>query len=572
MTSAPHESAPIPRIFAGLCILLAVVLPPALLSAAVPEGSAAPDPAGTPIPIRILAVNDFHGQISPGKTLNNEPAGSAPVLGSYLISSMATGEQAGTVLALPGDVVGASPPESGLLLDEPTILFFNTFADTGQACTVVATLGNHEFDKGVTELLRKLNGGDGTTTIPHLVDPFPGSRATYVCSNVVWTANETPIIEPYTITEVGGAEIAFIGADTVLTSELEMPANLNGVSFRSESESINRYVPEIQKKGVHAIVVLLHEGGEQDAYEGPTREGGNVTGRIAGIVAGLDPDIDVVLSGHTHAFTNAFLENAGGNPVLVVQAYSYSVAFAEVDLGIDPETGDITEKTARIVPAYADSPPGTTPDPAAACILADAERTVAPMIDRIIATAATNISRTEDPAGESALGDLVADSQRAAMAAEVAFVTTGSLRADIEEGNVTWGDLYAVQPFGDTILSMTLTGGRIREVLEQQWQTPVPPHNLAVSGLTYTFDPEQPAESRIVEVQVGGAPLEEGRLYCTAVEDYLASGGDDYSVFTEGTNRTTGPVDLDALIAYIEALPQPVNVTIDNRIEASVVR
>jgi 5'-nucleotidase len=259
---------------------------------------------------------------------------------------------------------------------------------------------------------------------------------------------------------------------------------------------------------VHAIVVLLHEGGSQDAYEGSTREGSNVTGRVAGIIADLDPDVDVVLSGHTHAFTNAYLNNAGGNPVLVTQAYSYSRAFADVDLVIDPTTGEITYKSARIVPAYADRAPGTTPDPEASALLEMSEEAVEPMTSRVVAIAPADITREETGAGESALGDLVADSQRAAMNADIAFITTGSLRADIAEGNVTWGDLYAVQPFSSTVLSMTLTGSQVRDVLEQQWQTPLPPHNLAVSGLSYTFDDKMPAGSRVTEVRVGGVPLD----------------------------------------------------------------
>jgi 5'-nucleotidase len=559
----------------GLCILLALILLPMVLFSAPTLGNGSVNGSGAPVKIRILAVNDFHGQMPAGKMFSKDPAGSAPVLGAYLQSALATGDQAGTIIALPGDVVGASPPVSGLLLDEPTIIFFNTFAsgccgNTETSCTpgcsMVATFGNHEFDKGIPELMRKLDGGNGSTTIPHIVDPFPGARFPYVCSNVVWTANNTPIVPPYIILEQGGIPIAFIGADTVQTKELQMPSNIEGVTFVNETEAINQYVPAIQSRGVHAIVVLLHEGGTQTAYEGPTRAGGTVTGRVAGIVSGLDSDVDVVLSGHTHNFSNAYLNNSGGKPVLVTQAFNYSVAFSAVDLIIDPKTKDITGKTAVIIPAYANRPPGTSPDPAAALILADADNAVAPITDRDIATAATDITRTQNSAGESALGDLVADGQRAAMASDVAFVTTGSLRADIPGGVVTWGDLYAVQPFSATVLSMTLNGTQIRNALEQQWQTPPSPHNLALSGLSYTYNPQQPAGSKTGEVRVNGVPLVPGKNYRAAMVDYLASGGDGYTVFTTGTNRTMGPVDVDALVSYTGSLPQPVNVTTGDRI------
>jgi 5'-nucleotidase len=562
----------------GLCILSLIILAPVALPYFLHPAPAI-SPAHAPVHVKILAVNDFHGQLPAGQKLNSKPAGSAPVLASYLKAAKAGAGQAATFIALPGDLVGASPPESGLLLDEPAMLFFNGFANgcCGQegvacsaSCNMVATFGNHEFDKGVPELMRKVNGGDGMTTVAHLVDPYPGAKAGYICSNVVWKTNSTPIVAPYVIRDAGGVKIAFIGADTTKTPSLEMPVNVAGVTFQNETESVNRYVSAVQKEGVHAIVVLLHEGGTQDAYVGPTREGCNVTGSVTGIVAGLDPDVDVVLSGHTHAFTNAYLPNAGGKPVLVTQAYSYSRAFADVDLVIDPATGEITDKSAQIVPAYADTPPGITPDPAAAAFLAEDERVVAPLTGRVIAVAAHDISGKETDAGESALGDLVADGQRAAMHADVAFVTTGSLRADIAQGNVTWGNLYTVQPFSATVLSMTMTGAQVRSVLEQQWQQPLPPHNLAVSGLSYTFDESRPAGSRVVSIAVNGTPLDDTAKYTAAMVDYLASGGDGYTVFTKGTDVVNGPVDVDALVTYMGSLPQPVNPPAGGRITKAV--
>ncbi|NVO67171.1 bifunctional metallophosphatase/5'-nucleotidase [Methanofollis tationis] len=515
-----------------------------------------------PVHVQVLAVNDFHGQVSAGQKLDCEAAGSAPVLASYLEAALVDDGAAATLIALPGDVVGASPPESGLLLDEPTMLFFNALAEDspGGPYTMIATFGNHEFDKGTEELMRKIEGGNGATNITHLVDPYPGSNMTFVSSNVLWEANGTPLVDPCVILDAGGVRIAFIGADTVETPTIQKQANLEGVVFEDEATSINRYVPEIQQAGVHAIVVLLHEGGEQEAYDGPTGDGGTVTGRVTEIVAALDPDVDVVLSAHTHAFTNAYLENAGKNPVLVTQAYSYSRAFADVDLFIDPVSGDIVEKSAEIVRAYADRPPGTTPDPEASAFLAAVEETVGPMTERIVTTAQADITREQTGAGECALGNLVADGQRAAMGTEIAFVTTGSLRADIAKGNVTWGDLYAVQPFSSSVLSMTLTGAEVEDALERQWEAPLPPHNLAVSGLSYTYDDEKPAGERVTAVLVNGTPIDPAANYTAAMVDFLAGGGDSYTVFTNGTDIVYGPVDVDALVSYMRTLPAPVEV------------
>ena len=372
---------------------------------------------------------------------------------------------------------------------------------------MVATLGNQEFNNGIPELMRKINGGDGATNITHLVDPYPGTRIHYVCANVVWTANNTPVLPPYTLRNVSGVTIAFIGADTMTTPGLTNAANVEGVTFLDEADSINRYIPEIRKQGVHAIVVLLHEGGNQTPYDGPTQMNGNVTGRVTEIIPRLDPDVDVVLSAHTHEFTNAYLNNAGGKPVLVTQAYMYSRGYADVDLTIDMTSGDIVEKSAQIIPAYADQPPGTSPDPAATALLAAAENAIAPVENRTIGVAAQNITRDQDRAGESAMGDLVADGERAAMKTDVGFDTSADIFADLSRGNITWNDLYAVQPAGGTVLSMTLSGKQIQQALEQQWQEPLPPSNLVVSGLVYTYDAAKSAGSKVTAVTIHGVPL-----------------------------------------------------------------
>lgn len=557
--SSGDGRSPWRQVIAGLLVLLFVALAPIALS-----GYPSPDPE--PVYVRILAVNDFHGQLPDGQKLNGEPAGSAPVLASYLRSAMLGAGEATTFIALPGDVVGASPPESGLLLDEPALLFFNGLAD-GSPGTAIATFGNHEFDRGTDELLRLVHGGNGAAVITRPVDPYPGAAAEYVSSNVVWKTNGTLLAAPYTIRDAGGAKIAFIGATTVETPSIVKAVNVEDVRFEDETESINRYVPEIQQQGVHAIVVLLHEGGEQEPYDGPTRDGENVTGRVAGIVAGLDGDVDVVLSGHTHAFTNAYLENAGGNPVLVTQAHSYGRAFADVGIVIDPLTGEVTHASARVVPAHKN---GTNPDPEALALLEACEAAVEPLTGRVVTTTSAELTRLQTDAGESALGNLVADGQRAAMGADIAFITTGSLRAEIAEGNVTWGDLYAVQPFSSTVLSMTLTGEQVRDALERQWETPLPPHNLAVSGLSYTFDERKPVGSRIVEVRVNGAPLDPNGSYTAAMVDFLATGGDKYTVFREGTDIVNGPYDVDALVAYTESLPDPMDVKPEGRIAKAV--
>ncbi|WFN37309.1 bifunctional metallophosphatase/5'-nucleotidase [Methanomicrobium antiquum] len=552
--------------------------------------------SSNPINVSILAVNDFHGHLYPEQELNCRPAGSAPILASYLNSAMDSSDADYTVIALTGDTIGASPVESALLQDEPAIEFFNSLVnnecnprDSGKCtkCNLISIPGNHEFNDGMDELMRIIYGGNGDTKIQHITNPYPGAMADYICANVVWKDNKTPVFPPYTIREINGAKMAFIGAVTTETTILELPQNIEEISFINESEAINSYVPEIQEQGIHAIVVLLHNGGNQEAYSGPTRKGCNVTGPVTGIVSELDEDVDVVLAAHTHDFINAYLPNAGGKDVLVAEAYAYGAAYADVELLIDPHSNEIIRKSAVIVPVYADQSPGTSPDPAAEKLLSEMNIAVSKLRSEVIATSEANISRIPDVSGESALGSLVADSQRAAMKTDIALVTAGtlpgSIQADLPKGNITWEDLEAVLPADASIAaeyggwysrphvaSREITGEQIKTILERQWQEPLPEEYLSVSGITYAWDPSLPAGSKVTEVLINGVPLDEDAIYTAAMNYYMAygnamGGGVLAPPWDWEVNVNVGPADIDALINYIQGLPQPLDM-INNEI------
>ncbi|MFA4877139.1 MAG: bifunctional metallophosphatase/5'-nucleotidase [Methanoregula sp.] len=574
-TGSRSERLPIKLpVIAGLGILCVIILA-VMLFWYLPGTAPAPH-ANATVHVKIVGVNDFHGYMPPGQVMNNRPVGSAPVLASYLTSAMAPGNADGIIFALPGDVIGNSPPQSSLLLDEPAMVFFNSFANgdcsvgsksQSASCNVVATLGNNEFDYGLPELSRMINGGNGNTTIPHIVDPYPGSKLGYVSANVVRSSGNTTILPPYTVRNVGGVPVAFIGATTISTPGLQNPSDVEGLTFLDEADTINRYIPEIHRQGVHSIVVLLHEGGNQTPYDGPTRVNETVTGRVTQIIPRLDPGVDVVLSAHTHEFTNAYLNNNAGKPVLVTQADMWSRAYADIDLIIDKNTGEIVSKSARIVPAYADQPPGTRPEPAATALLLREESLYASAANQTIGVALWNITMEENPAGESAMGDMVADGARAAMKTDVGFDISTDIRAGLSAGNITWNNVYAVQPAGGTILSMTLTGEQIRSALEQQWQEPAPEGNLIVSGLAYTWNASQPAGSKVARVNVNGVPLNPKTTYTVSIESFLVSGGTGYTIFSGGQNITTGYDNTDTLVSYVQSLPQPVNVTVDGRVQ-----
>src|SRR5208283_4171223 len=540
------------------------------------------------IHVKILAINDFHGRLSAGRMLGNRPVGGAAVLASYL-KAAERGLEHNTLIVHAGDQVGASSPVSALLKDEPSIMFMNTLANKycrykdgldlisasrspglwgDPRCNMAATIGNHEFDKGAAEMMRLIFGGNHPDG-PFLANPWRGALFPYVVSNVVDAKTGRHILPPYVIKKVNGVQIAFIGAVLKGTPGIVTPSAVKGLTFLDEAESINRCIPELRAQHVSAVIVLIHQGGCQTSYRGATLPVKNVDGPITDIVSRLDDEVDVVISGHTHTFINALLKNRRGKDVLVTQAYSYGTAYADIDLEIDRATKNIVRKSASIVTTYADAGPGLTPDPAVLKLVAAAETKVGPLIHQVIGRAATDITGGQNISGESALGNLIADAQRSAFAADFAFTNPGGIRNDIYSGAVTWGALYDVQPFNNYLVRMNLTGRQIYDLLNQQWQQgsgESHPRMLQISGLAYTWDSSRPEGSRIVTVFRNGIPIGPTARYTVVVNSFLAGGGDGFSVLTNGTGRAAGPVDLNALIDYIYKLPQPFSAQINGRI------
>jgi 5'-nucleotidase len=227
----------------------------------------------------------------------------------------------------------------------------------------------------------------------------------------------------------------------------------------------------------------------------------------------------------------------------------------------------VVEKSATVVTTWADEGPGLTPDADVAALSAAAELTVKPLVARVVGDAASALTRVETPAGESTLGNLIADAQRVRTNVLFAFMNPGGIRADLAAGEVTWGELFTIQPFSNDLVSMDLTGAQIRTLLEQQWLNQPFPRILKTSGLTYTWNAAAPVGSRIVEIRDGnGNLLGDATTYRVTVNSFMASGGDNFVVLRDGTNRVVGPVDLDALVEYVESLPQPFDAVIEGRI------
>jgi 5'-nucleotidase len=271
--------------------------------------------------------------------------------------------------------------------------------------------------------------------------------------------------------------------------------------------------------------------------------------------------MDVVVSAHSHAGYQGLI-----GAKLVTQAYSNGTACADIDLTLDRKTDDVVAKWAAVVTTWADA--GVAPNPAIAPIVSDALVQVAPIINQVVGAAGQDILKAQNAAGESPLGDLIADAQREKTGAEVCFMNPGGVRADILAGPVTWGALFTTQPFNNHVMSMKMTGQQIHDVLEQQWAGQPCARVLQVSGSSCTWHTGGALGDRVnpAEISVGGAPLDLAKTYTVAANNCVAGGGDDFSVSKAATDRVMGPVDIDAIVDYVKALPQPFGAPAGGRI------
>lgn len=595
---------------ARLCTLAAIAATLAVLGAAAAPAQSAPAAAtpdeireryqGTaqvgwralagatdPVKVRLIGLNDLHGNLETRERARGadgeRPMGGAAVLAAYLAVERQWNAKR-TLLLLAGDSIGASAPVSGLLRDEPTLAFLNELVDGDcprltrpraapsapllTRCRVLAAVGNHEFDRGSVELERLLYGGrapgaDG--------GDWRGSRVPFLAANVVRRADRSPLLPAAAIVDLDGVKIGVIGAVTLATASLVPAARTMDLQFLPEVAPIDAQVAALKAAGVGTIVLVIHEG-----LQAPTQPQpypllpDEVSGRLGEIARELAPGVDVIVSGHTHKPTNLLLKGRDPRPILIVQARSAGTAYSEIELTLDRAAGGTTvAKSAQILTTWADAGPGQEPDKGIARQVAAAARLTAARTARVVGQAAARIARDESPDGESALGNLVADAQRAAAGSEFAFMNPGGLRADLEAGPITWGALYAVHPFGNQLLRMTLTGAQILDLLEQQWSGP---HSnartvLRVSGLRYVYDPGRAPGSRVLSASdANGAPLDPARRYTVAANDFLAGGGDFFPAFAAARDVTPVGVDVDALEAYVARAKGPLEARIEGRV------
>jgi 5'-nucleotidase len=418
----------------------------------------------------------------------------------------------------------------------------------------VASVGNHEFDEGKDELLRMQNGGCHPVDHCQGPHPFPGAKFHYLAASTVEKSTGKPIFPPYEIRTFEGIPVAFIGLTLRGTADIVSPVGVANLEFKDEADTVNALVPELKARGVEAIVVLIHEGGYPT---GDYDECPGISGPIVDIVRKFDRAVDVVISGHTH---QAYVCNIDGR--LVTSGDKYGTLVTSIDLKLDPATRDVISAKADNVIVRSDV---YGKDPEQTALLASYEKLAEPIAGRRAGSVEATLSHAPDHAGESPLGDIIADAQLAATrtpangGAVIAVTNPGGIRSDIakkEDSAVSYGDIFASQPFRNRLVTMTLTGAQIKQMLEQQWRDPKLPRILQVSnGFHYTWDGAKPYGNHVLAetISLKGKPIDPGASYRVTVNDYLSVGGDGFVVLKEGTSPQFGVYDVDALFGYFQA-------------------
>ncbi len=513
----------------------------------------APSAATGPLQLTLLAINDFHGNLKapPDGFRRLDPAtgrrGPVPAGGVAAMATLIDGVRAQTpnvAFVAAGDLVGATPLLSSLFFDEPTIEAMSLMGLTA------AAMGNHELDRGPAEVLRLQNGGCHPTEGCKCPAPFTGARFPYLAANTVVQATGKTLFPAYTVQRYEGVPVAFIGVTLEGTPSVVTPAGVAGLRFANEAATVNALVPELKRQGIEAIVLLIHEGGfitgEYDGCEG-------ISGPIVDIVKRLDKAVDVVVSGHTHRAYNCVID---GRPV--TSADRYGTLVTRIDLSIDRGTRDVVKAQARnlVVETAVYAPNARLAEHVAAY-----ERLAGPLAGRRVTTLGAPFSTRIDGNGQSELGRLIADAQLAAgreLGAQVALMNLGGVRAPLGgEGKleISYEQIFAVQPFRNQLVALTITGAEFRALLEAgvTARSGNPRPLLASSNLSYRYDLRRPLGQRIVPgtLLLDGRPVDDAQAVRLVVNNFIADGGDDQSVLRQGRNRQYGPLDIDALDTYL---------------------
>jgi 5'-nucleotidase len=448
-----------------------------------------------------------------------------------------------TLTACAGDLIGASPLLSAMFHDEPTIEAMDLLK------LDLCAVGNHEFDEGQDELLRIQGGGC------HPVDgcvgkqSYAGAGFQFLGANVVIRGVEQTLLPPYAIREFGGVKVGFIGLTLEATPRIVSAGGVANLRFEDEIEVINRYAAEIKAQGVATIIVLIHEGG---VVSGEELNGCNeLDGAIVPIARGVDPAVVALVTGHSHQLYNCVVEGR-----VVTSAKSYGRAITAIDLVLDPDTGETRSIKALNHAVSVDiEPDGLIMD-----LIARYRALAGPLLDEVIGNATVDLTRAEDASGQSDLGLIIADAHLDATAAppasaQLAFTNVAGIRDSVRAGDITYAQLHSAQPFGNTLITISLTGAQLEALLEEQLTDP--PYNILQPSRTlrYAWSASAPEGDKIdpASITIGSAPLDLTATYRVTVNSYLASGGDGFTYIKAGTDHIQGPEELKALRDHLRA-------------------
>ena len=579
--SHPDHSSSSRRHRAGAVAVATVAALGASLLASTPAQAATTE-------IQILATNDFHGRILP----DGVNAAGAAVLSGAVKQLRAANPN--TVFAAAGDLIGASTFESFIQSDKPTIDALN------EAGLDVSAVGNHELDQGYDDLITRV-----MAPYDELANPYGGAEWQYIAANLKKKSTGDPAVPETWIQTFGDVEVGFVGAVTEELPSLVSPGGIADIQVTGIISSVNTAAAGLVAGGADVVVMLVHEGAPSTSCA--TMATG---GKWADIVNGISPDVDAIVSGHTHlAYDCEFPVQAWvdqGRAVTkrpVVSAGQYGTNLNRLTFTVD-EQGAVSAKTQTILPLTGGIYP---PDPAVVPIItaASAQADILGAVElgklggafnRAQTTNAAG-ARVENRGGESTLGNLVAEVQQSATeqpesgAAQIAFMNPGGLRTDMAgtdpgDGSyprtLTYKQAALVQPFANTLVNLRLTGAQIKTALEQQWQRdafnalPTRPHlRLGVSdGFTYTYTQQTVTETQldnpattpneagltyqapkgtITGMWLDGVPIDLATSYSVTVNSFLSTGGDNFREFANGTDkRDTGKIDLTAMVDYLD--------------------
>ncbi|KKD07301.1 bifunctional metallophosphatase/5'-nucleotidase [Streptomyces sp. WM6386] len=526
--------------------------------------------------VQLLSFNDLHGNLEPPSgssgrvtelqadgTTKTIDAGGVEYLATHLREARAGNKY--SITAAGGDMVGASPLISGLFHDEPTIEALNGLD------LDVTSVGNHEFDEGAKELARLQKGGCHPTAGCYTDEEFEGANFPYLAANVLNEKTGKPILKPYWVWKKNGVKVGFIGVTLEDTPGVVSAEGVKGLKFKDEVETINKYAKELQRQGVKSIVALIHEGGAPASasynYDCDAPGAGDgISGPIVDIAKNITPQVDALVTGHTHAAYACTINDPAGNPRTVTSAASFGRLYTDTTLTYDRWTGDIARTAVKSANHVVTRTVAKATDMTE--LISRWNTLAAPIGNRAIGYISADIPSTGT---ESPMGDLIADAQLAHgkqldPETDLALMNPGGVRAGLTyaakgaegDGVVTYAEGFTVQPFSNTVNLQDFTGAQLIKVLQEQvsGSNAASPKILQPSsGLTYTLDLTKTGADRIVvdSVKLDGTAIDPAATYRVATNSFLAGGGDGITTLGLGTNDVVGTDDLAALEQYLLA-------------------